>query len=42
MLFWSAIYLVVAQVGAIVGFSGMAVASAAIARAMFGLFLVLS
>ena len=41
MLYWSLIFLVVALVAAVFGFSGIAAASAGIARVLFGLFLIL-
>lgn len=41
MLYWSLIFLVVALIAAVFGFSGIAAASAGIARVLFGLFLIL-
>lgn len=41
MLYWSLVFLVVALVAAVFGFSGIAAASAGIARVLFGLFLIL-
>jgi uncharacterized membrane protein YtjA (UPF0391 family) len=38
MLKWSAIFLVIAIVAAIFGFSGLASASAGIAKVLFGIF----
>jgi uncharacterized membrane protein YtjA (UPF0391 family) len=38
MLKWSAIFLVIAIVAAIFGFTGIAQASAGIAKALFGVF----
>lgn len=41
MLYWSLIFLVVALIAAVFGFSGIAATSAGIARVLFGLFLIL-
>ncbi len=41
MLYWSLVFLVVALIAAIFGFSGIAAASAGVARVLFGLFLIL-
>lgn len=41
MLHWSLVFLVVALVAAVFGFSGIAATSAGIARVLFGIFLVL-
>ena len=41
MLYWSLIFLVVALIAAVFGFSGIAAASGGIARVLFGLFLIL-
>lgn len=41
MLHWSLIFLVVALIAAVFGFSGIAAASTGIARILFGVFLIL-
>ena len=41
MLYWSLVFLVVALIAAVFGFSGIAATSAGIARVLFGLFLIL-
>lgn len=41
MLQWTLIFLVVALVAGLLGFGGLASASAGIARILFGLFLIL-
>ena len=41
MLHWSLVFLVVALVAAVFGFTGIASTSAGIARILFGIFLVL-
>ena len=41
MLYWSLIFLVVALIAAVFGFSGIAAASGGFARVLFGLFLIL-
>ncbi len=41
MLIWASVFLVVALVAGILGFSGVAQAFAGVARLIFGLFLVL-
>lgn len=41
MLYWSLVFLVVALVAAVFGFTGIASTSAGIARILFGIFLVL-
>lgn len=41
MLHWSLVFLVVALIAALFGFSGIAAASAGIARVLFGIFLIL-
>jgi len=42
MLNWALIFLVVPLIAAVLGFSGIAVASAGIAKTLFAVFLVLS
>jgi uncharacterized membrane protein YtjA (UPF0391 family) len=41
MLHWSLVFLVVALIAAVFGFTGIAATSAGIARILFGVFLVL-
>ena len=41
MLRWAVIFLVIALVAALLGFTGIAAAAAGIAKFLFGLFLVL-
>lgn len=41
MLHWSLVFLVVALIAAVFGFTGIAATSAGIARILFGIFLVL-
>jgi len=41
MLYWAAIFLVVALVAGVLGFGGIAATSAGIARVLFGIFLIL-
>lgn len=41
MLHWSLVFLVVALIAALLGFTGIAATSAGIARILFGVFLVL-
>jgi uncharacterized membrane protein YtjA (UPF0391 family) len=41
MLHWSLVFLVVALIAAVFGFSGIAATSAGIARVLFGVFLIL-
>jgi uncharacterized membrane protein YtjA (UPF0391 family) len=41
MLHWSLVFLVVALIAAVLGFSGIAATSAGIARVLFGVFLIL-
>lgn len=41
MLHWSLVFLVVALIAAVFGFSGLASTSAGIAKILFGVFLVL-
>jgi len=41
MLHWSLVFLVVALIAAVFGFSGIAATSAGIARILFGIFLIL-
>lgn len=41
MLYWSLVFLVVALIAAVFGFTGIAATSAGIARILFGIFLVL-
>ena len=41
MLYWAAVFLIVALVAALLGFGGIASASAGIAQILFFLFLVL-
>lgn len=41
MLEWTLIFLVIAVVAAVFGFSGIAATSAGIARVLFGVFLIL-
>lgn len=41
MLHWSLVFLVVALVAAVFGFSGIAATSAGIAKVLFGIFLIL-
>ena len=41
MLHWSLVFLVVALIAALFGFSGLAETSAGIAKVLFGVFLVL-
>jgi uncharacterized membrane protein YtjA (UPF0391 family) len=41
MIKWAVIFLVIALVAAVFGFTGVAVAAAGIAKFLFGLFLVL-
>ena len=41
MLKWAAIFLIIALVAALFGFTGIAAASAGIAKVLFGIFLVL-
>ena len=41
MLYWAAIFLVIALVAGALGFGGIASTSAGIARVLFGVFLVL-
>ena len=41
MLKWAAVFLVIALVAALFGFTGIAAASAGIAKILFGIFLVL-
>lgn len=41
MLHWSLVFLVVALIAAVFGFTGIAATSAGIARVLFGIFLVL-
>lgn len=41
MLHWSLVFLVVALIAAVFGFSGIAATSAGIARVLFGIFLIL-
>ncbi len=40
MLRWAAIFLVIAIIAGILGFSGVAAASAGIAKVLFGIFLI--
>ena len=41
MLYWSVFFLVVALVAGLLGFGGLAAASAGVARAIFSVFLLL-
>ncbi|NLH82859.1 MAG: DUF1328 domain-containing protein [Phyllobacteriaceae bacterium] len=41
MLHWSLVFLVVALIAAVFGFTGIAATSAGIARILFGVFLIL-
>lgn len=41
MLHWTIIFLIIALVAAMLGFTGIASAAAGIARVLFGIFLVL-
>jgi uncharacterized membrane protein YtjA (UPF0391 family) len=41
MLYWTLVFLVVALVAGLLGFTGIAAASAGIARVLFGIFLLL-
>jgi len=41
MLRWAVIFLVIALISAVLGFTGMAVAAAGIAKFLFGIFLLL-
>lgn len=41
MLYWTLVFLVVALVCGLFGFGGLAVASAGIAKILFGIFIVL-
>lgn len=41
MLYWTLVFLVVALVAGALGFGGLAETSAGIARALFGIFLIL-
>jgi uncharacterized membrane protein YtjA (UPF0391 family) len=41
MLYWAAIFLVIAIVAGLLGFGGVASTSAGIARVLFGVFLIL-
>ena len=41
MLYWAAIFLVIAIVAGALGFGGIATTSAGIARILFGVFLIL-
>ena len=41
MLKWAAVFLVIALIAALFGFTGIAAASAGIAKILFGIFLVL-
>lgn len=41
MLYWSLVFLVVALIAAVFGFTGIAATSAGIARILFGVFLIL-
>lgn len=41
LLSWTLVFLVVALVAAVLGFSGLATAAGTIARLLFGIFLVL-
>ncbi len=41
MLYWTLVFLVIALVAGLFGFGGIAVASAGIAKILFGIFIVL-
>jgi uncharacterized membrane protein YtjA (UPF0391 family) len=41
MLYWTVMFLIIALVAAVLGFTGVAIAAAGIARIIFFLFLVL-
>lgn len=41
MLYWTLVFLVVALVAGLLGFTGIAATSAGIARVLFGIFLLL-
>jgi uncharacterized membrane protein YtjA (UPF0391 family) len=41
MLYWTLVFLVVALIAGLFGFGGIAVASAGIAKILFGIFIVL-
>ncbi|MDB5216054.1 MAG: hypothetical protein JWO86_3981 [Myxococcaceae bacterium] len=41
MLYWAAVFFVIALVGAVLGFSGIAAGAAGIAKILFFVFLVL-
>ena len=42
MLYWAAVFFIVALIAAVLGFGGIAAGAAGIAKLLFGLFLILA